>query len=96
MYCFAYIDLHEWYMARSPFGDGTIPRPDLFSLPLHEQIFHGWFRVFHSGFTMAFGYYFLAAIVVGSGIYSPQSWPPMFGSFLQKGYTMRNIWGYCW
>ncbi|KIX08170.1 uncharacterized protein Z518_02826 [Rhinocladiella mackenziei CBS 650.93] len=95
-YCFAYIDIHEWYIRRTPFGDGSSGPPDLFSIPIGEQIFWAWFRACHSGFTLVFGYYLLAAILVGCGLYRPQSWPPMFGSFIRKGYTMRNIWGYCW
>lgn len=94
-YCFAFIDIHEWYIRRTPFGDGS-PPPDLFSLPPSQQVFLAWFRAFHSGFTLVLGYYILAAILVGSGISRPQSWPPVFGSFIMKGYTMRNIWGYCW
>ncbi|KEF56429.1 uncharacterized protein A1O9_08010 [Exophiala aquamarina CBS 119918] len=45
---------------------------------------------------MGMGYYLLAATAVGVGVSRPQSWPPMYGSFIKKGYTMRNIWGTCW
>ncbi len=93
---FAYLDLHEWYMRRTPFGDGTSPTPGFFSSPLRDQVLLSWMRAFHSGFTMALGYYLLAAILVGTGISSPQSWPSVYDSFIKKGYTMRNIWGSCW
>ncbi|KAJ9607725.1 hypothetical protein H2200_007803 [Cladophialophora chaetospira] len=95
-YCFAFLDIDEWYMRRTPFGDRTAPLPDFFSLPLLQQVFLGWESGLRSGMSMVLGYYLLSAVVVGTGIHSPQSWPPMFGSFLTKGYTMRNIWGYCW
>ncbi|ETI22461.1 hypothetical protein G647_06536 [Cladophialophora carrionii CBS 160.54] len=95
-YCFVYIDVHEWYMRRTPFGDGTTHMPDFFSLPLEKQIFLGWQTGLHNGFTMVFGYYLVTIFAVGAGFHSPQSWPPLFGSFIKKGYTVRNIWGYCW
>ncbi|EXJ68268.1 uncharacterized protein A1O5_08883 [Cladophialophora psammophila CBS 110553] len=95
-YCFLYMDIDEWYMRRTPFGDGTSPVPDLFTVPLWQQILLGWSSAFHSGFTMVFGYYLAAAVAVGTGLYTPQSWPPFFGSFIKKGYSLRNIWGSCW
>ncbi|OCT51557.1 hypothetical protein CLCR_08724 [Cladophialophora carrionii] len=95
-YCFVYIDVHEWYIRRTPFGDGTTPMPHFFSLPLGKQIFLGWQTGLHNGFTMVFGYYLVTIFAVGAGFRSPQSWPPLFGSFIKKGYTVRNIWGYCW
>lgn len=70
---FAYIDVHEWYMRRTPFGDGTSSVPDLFSLSLREQVVLAWCRAFHSGSTMAFGYYLVAVVLVATGISSPQS-----------------------
>lgn len=92
---FLYVDIHEWHLRRTYFGDGS-PAPDFFSLPISEQVVFGWYRAFHSGFSMGMGYYLLAAVAVGTGLYRPQSWPPMYGSFIKKGYTMRNIWGSCW
>lgn len=50
---------------------------------------------FRSGFEMSLGYYLVAGITVGLGLFNPPSWPPMFGSFSQ-GYTLRNLWGKCW
>ncbi|EXJ86025.1 hypothetical protein A1O1_06394 [Capronia coronata CBS 617.96] len=96
IYCFAFLDVYEWCIRRTSFGDGTRPIPDFFSVSLVQQILFAWAGALHSGFTMAFGYYFLAAITVMTGLSHPQSWPPMFGSFTQKGYTMRKVWGYCW
>jgi hypothetical protein len=40
-YCFAYIDVHEWYMRRNSFGTA-----DLFSIPLSQQVFLSWLRAF--------------------------------------------------
>ena len=83
-------------MQRTPFGKGMTPIPDVFSLPLGQQVVLGWKSGFNSGFTMVFGYYLVAAVTVGTGLCSPQSWPALYGSFFKKGYTMRNIWGSCW
>ncbi|EXJ58575.1 hypothetical protein A1O7_06002 [Cladophialophora yegresii CBS 114405] len=95
-YCFLYLDIDEWYMRRTPFGNGTTHVPDFFSLPLGKQIYLGWQTGLHNGFAMVFGYYLVTIFAVGAGLYSPHSWPPLFGSFVKKGYTVRNIWGYCW
>ncbi|RVX67935.1 hypothetical protein B0A52_08540 [Exophiala mesophila] len=92
---YLFIDFYQWFIRSSPFGT-TGPPPNLFSLPLREQFMYGWLRGFHSGFSMALGYYILAAVAVGTGLSSPQSWPPIYGSFIKRGYTVRNIWGRCW
>ncbi|OAP60780.1 hypothetical protein AYL99_05782 [Fonsecaea erecta] len=95
-YSLLYIDINQWCMHRTRWGDGATPGPDLFMIPLWQQVLLGWSCAFHSGFSLAFSYYLGAAIAVGSGLSTPQSWPPIFGSFIKKGYTLRNIWGYCW
>lgn len=92
---FLFVDFREWFLRRTPFGDGS-PIPDFFSISIPEQIGLAWLGAFYSGFSMGLGYYLLAAIAVGTGFSRPQSWPPMYGSFVKKGYTMRNIWGSCW
>ncbi|OQU96641.1 hypothetical protein CLAIMM_02691 [Cladophialophora immunda] len=95
-YSFLYMDINGWCMRRLPWGDRTASVSDPFALPLWQQILLGWSSAFHSGFTMAFSYYLGAAVAVGSGLYTPQSWPPIYGSFVKRGYTVRNIWGCCW
>ncbi|OAL20157.1 hypothetical protein AYO22_09129 [Fonsecaea multimorphosa] len=89
-YAFLYMDVNQWCTRWSDWGDGTAPDFDLFTIPLWQQTLLGWSSAFQSGFSMAFGYYLGAAIAVGSGLYTPQSWPPMFGSFIKKGYTLYN------
>jgi len=88
------MDVHDWYFHRT-FAVSSSISPDFFSLPLGRQVLLAWSNAFNSGATIAFGCNLMAAIVVASGVSRPQSWPPIFGSLL-KGYTMRNIWGYCW
>lgn len=68
---------------------------EYFALPLITQIKLAWMMAFRGGFEMSVSYSLVAGMTVALGIFNPQSWPPMFGSYAQ-GYTLRNIWGKCW
>ncbi|KAJ9494805.1 hypothetical protein H2202_009706 [Exophiala xenobiotica] len=95
-YCFALMDMHDWYFHRTfSLNNGSIS-PEFFSLPFGRQVLLAWSSAFNNGCTMAFGYNLMTAVVVASGLSRPQAWPPMFGSLRKKGYSMRNVWGYCW
>lgn len=94
-YCYLLMDVHEYLIDLSPFRTHAVGL-DFFSIPLGQQVLLAWSLAVYSGCSMAFGYNLVSAVVVGSGISTPQSWPFLFGSFARKGYTLRNIWGTCW
>ncbi|OAG43733.1 hypothetical protein AYO21_01960 [Fonsecaea monophora] len=87
-YCFLYMDVHQWYIRWTVCGARTSTVSDIFTIPLWQQILLGWSSAFYSGITLGFSYYLGAAFAVGSGLYMPQSWPPIFGSFFEKGHTL--------
>lgn len=91
---FLVLDFRDWYLPRTAVV--ASPASEFFSLPATKQIGFAWLGGLYSGFSMGLGYYLLASIAVGTGLSRPQSWPPMYGSFIKKGYTVRNIWGSCW
>ncbi|KAL1733998.1 membrane bound O-acyl transferase family-domain-containing protein [Schizophyllum commune] len=45
--------------------------------------------------NFAIQYEALAVLCVASGVWAPQLWPPMFGSF-RDAYTVRRTWGRVW
>ncbi|KAK6379512.1 hypothetical protein LTS17_006430 [Exophiala oligosperma] len=94
-YCYLFMDVHEYLINHPQFRAGMVGL-DFFSIPLGQQFFLSWSLALYSGCSMAFGYNLISAFMVGLGISSPQSWPFLFGSFTEKGYTLRNIWGSCW
>ncbi|KIW18353.1 hypothetical protein PV08_02641 [Exophiala spinifera] len=94
-YCYLLMDVHEYLVEHSQFRTGVVGL-DFFSIPLGRQVLLSWSVAVYSGCSMAIGYNLVSAVMVGSGLSSPQSWPFLFGSFAQKGYTLRNIWGSCW
>jgi hypothetical protein len=90
-YCFAFLDVREWLLRHS---DWNLAAP--FSLSVGQQILLAWLTAFQSGLGMVMAYYLAAAVAVGIGLYQPRDWPPLFGSFIREGYTIRNVWGRCW
>jgi hypothetical protein len=84
-------------MRSTPYGQpnphGNVP--SLFHDALSRQIAFGWINAIRTGLELIYPYYFCSILAVGSGLSSPSSWPPYYGSFA-KAYTLRNMWGYCW
>ncbi|KAL1666370.1 membrane bound O-acyl transferase family-domain-containing protein [Schizophyllum commune] len=80
-------DLVALYVGSYPYG--STPESVLFQV---LNCYACWIKLW---VNFAIQYETLAVLCVASGVWAPQLWPPMFGSFWDA-YTVRRTWGRVW
>ncbi|KAL2066913.1 hypothetical protein VTL71DRAFT_1337 [Oculimacula yallundae] len=67
-----------------------------FDQPIWWQVSVSWIKVLRSYYAIELMYSVAAIVAVASGLFKPQEWPPITGSFRKYGFTIRKMWGTCW
>jgi len=74
---------------------GRTPPQPLWSLSLLQQLNWTWIPGLASYWTLNMQFALFAAIAVGSGLSSPEKWPPLMGNIWEVS-TVRSFWGAFW
>ncbi|KUJ17180.1 uncharacterized protein LY89DRAFT_73285 [Mollisia scopiformis] len=82
-----------YFLSQYPWDDQSY---HFFRFPLTGQIMLSWVTAFKLYTNINMLYFALALVTVLLNIYEPRDWPPIFGSFLFDGWSVRNMWGRCW
>ena len=94
LFCLISIDFARAIVAWTNYGDPLkVPSLNLFTEPFFPRMVIPWLVGLEIYNGLQVPYYAFATVTTELGIYRPEQWPPIFGSFSKNAYRVRYFWG---